>query len=413
MQTIFLLGAGPQQLPAFREAKALELMIVAADPNPDAVGFPLADASLVCDLRDFDACLAFAQRHAVDGVFTMAADYPVPLVAHLCHALGLCGVSPQAALSCTDKWAMQQAWSREALPTATSFLAVDEDECLDWCPKQRGTLLFKPRWSSGGRGVTSLPADADRLEIINAYRRAAGCTQLQGVLLQAYIDGPEISVESITCNGRTEVVAVTDKRTTGSPYHVEIRHTQPSRLTAREIADVSEMAKAAVAALGVDNAACHTEMKISAAGPVLIEVGARLAGGYIGSYLVPVSSGVNLVRAAMDMALGRAPSITPQHRRAAAVRFLTPQPGRVTSVRGVEQAARMPGIVCAHVDVTEGDRVPPLVDDGCRVGYVVATASDRQRAAQRAEQAAEGIAIETTAESDETGPQTDRGAVAG
>jgi biotin carboxylase len=403
MQAILLLGAGPQQLPAFREAKDLGLKIVAADPNPEAAGFALADASLVCDLGHFDPCLAFAKRHAVKGVFTMAADYPVPLVGRLCQALGLCGLSSRAATNCTDKWTMQQAWMRQGLPTVPSSLALSEEECLAWCSENKGTLVFKPRWSSGGRGVTSISANAGSVEIVNAYRRAASCTQSPGVLLQKYIDGPEVSVESITWNGRTKSIAVTDKKTSGSPYHVEIAHTQPSKLSARETVAIAELTESAIATLGVDHAACHTEIKIGAAGPVLIEVGARIGGGLIGSYLVPLSTGLNFVRETIRMAVGQAPSITPKHQRGSAVRFLTPKPGRVTRIRGDEHAAAMQGIVCVQIDVTAGSQVRPLVDDGCRVGYVVATGSNSRVAEQRTDQAAGMITIETVSESEEPG----------
>jgi len=47
-------------------------------------------------------------------------------------------------------------------------------------------------------------------------------------VIEEFIDGVEVSVESISWQGKHYVLAITDKITTKEPYFVELEHHQPS-----------------------------------------------------------------------------------------------------------------------------------------------------------------------------------------
>lgn len=47
-------------------------------------------------------------------------------------------------------------------------------------------------------------------------------------MVEEYMEGPEVSVETLSVNGVCHVIQITDKLTTDAPYFVEMGHSQPS-----------------------------------------------------------------------------------------------------------------------------------------------------------------------------------------
>jgi formate-dependent phosphoribosylglycinamide formyltransferase (GAR transformylase) len=88
-----ILGARRAQVTAIQTAQDMGLKVIAIDPDPAATGLALATHAYVYDLADRDAILAVAGKHHINGVMTMAADYPMPTLAVLCETLRLPGPS--------------------------------------------------------------------------------------------------------------------------------------------------------------------------------------------------------------------------------------------------------------------------------------------------------------------------------
>jgi biotin carboxylase len=90
--------------------------------------------------------------------------------------------------------------------------------------------------------------------------------------------GDYVSVESIVVDGRVEHLAVTDKLPLASGFR-ENGQIHPSVLPPELVAEITAMAEAALWALGVTEGITHTEIKLTAGGPRIIEVNGRAAGG--------------------------------------------------------------------------------------------------------------------------------------
>jgi biotin carboxylase len=387
MKTLLILGARRMQVPAILAAKEMGLKVVAADPQSDAPGLRIADDYSVCDLADEGRCLALARRHRVDGVMTLAADFPLPMVARICEELSLPGVSPNVAIRATNKRIMRRVLAEEGVPCPISLHAATLDDAVAAVEKIPGSTIFKPTLSHGGRGITRLPVNPGRKEIAAAYDRAIAATRADGILVEEFVDGPEFSVEALSFDGRTEVVAITDKSTSGDPYWVELGHSQPSRWPPRDTARLAQTARASAGAVGVDWAASHTEIRLGPKGPCVMEIGARLGGGYITSHLVPLSTGIDMVRATVQLALGIRPELKRGDARGAAIRFLTAPHGLLRSVSGLDRAREVDGVAEIEVYANLGDLVAPPVDATGRIGHVIATGHDARSAVERAERA--------------------------
>ncbi len=395
MKTLLILGARRMQIPAIRTAKEMSLKVVAADPQPDAPGFRLADDFVICDLADERMCFDIAKRHRIDGVITLAADYPLPMVARICEELALPGITSDVAIRATNKRVMRDVLSSKGVPCPVSLHATTLEQAIAAWQRIDGATIFKPTLSHGGRGITSLSRRATQREIADAFERAILATRGDGMLVEELIDGPEFSVEALTIDGRTQVIAVTDKLTTGHPYWVEIGHSQPSQCEQHDVDKLAAVARASVMALDINWSASHTEIKLGRHGPRVMEIGARLGGGFITSDLVPLSTGIDLIKGTIEVALGDTPYLEPQHNHGAAVRFLTAPPGILKSVSGIDRAKTQHGIEVVDVYSKPGDRVTPLIDASGRIGHVIATGIDARSAIQHAETARDLVTFVT------------------
>ena len=68
MKKLLVLAAGILQVPVIKKAKELGYYVVAADGDPNAVGFALADKAICANITDEDLMLQIARNEKIDGV---------------------------------------------------------------------------------------------------------------------------------------------------------------------------------------------------------------------------------------------------------------------------------------------------------------------------------------------------------
>jgi biotin carboxylase len=164
-------------------------------------------------------------------------------------------------------------------------------------------LIVKPVDRSGSRAVSKVNFEKD---LIKAVKYAKEESFSKGVLIEEYIEGEEVSVESVSWKGDHKVLVITDKITTGSPHFVELAHHQPSALpgSIQEIIKLETIK--CLDALDIKYGASHSEFKITSDGKVfVIEVGARMGGDFIGSSLVELSTGYDFLKATINIAINK------------------------------------------------------------------------------------------------------------
>ena len=363
--------------------------VVAVDRDPNAVGFQWADKRAILDIKDREGCLRLAQSERIDAVLSVCTDFAVKTVAFVASSMGLPGLSNEAARACTNKALMRQALARENVGPVSFVRVKSLAEAIAAISEVGFPCIVKPVDSVGSRGVTKVD---DASELGSGFEEAALASSSGEVMVEEFVEGPEISVEAVTWGGETAVAAATDKITSGPPHFVELGHTQPSVFSGD--AAVGETVRRCVAALEIDWSATHTELRLTDRGPRVMEVGARLGGDRITSDLVPLSTGIDLMEAVILMSLGRSPEVSPRYEKGSAIRYLRVPVGTIAFVRGVDEARRMPGVTDVHMDMSIGDVVPELRSSLDRVGHVVAQGEDASQAAFFAEEALAAIQVE-------------------
>ncbi|MFF4486773.1 ATP-grasp domain-containing protein [Streptomyces sp. NPDC001544] len=255
--------------------------------------------------------------------------------------------------------------------------------------ERHGGIVVKPTMGSGSLGVRKVRSPEEVPEAW-AWLEAFGVGEF---MAEELLTGTEISVETFSIAGRHSVLAVSRKDSGGGV--VAIGHALPAPLSAQCAADVEDVVCRMLDAVGLVDGPAHTELMLTADGPRVIESHLRCAGGRIAE-LVELVYGIDAERLTCQLALPvGVPALAPVSRGAAAVRFLTPPPGRVRTVEGLAAARRVEGVVRAEVGVEPGGPVEPLRWSEDRCGLVVARAEDMATAERRARRAAALIRIRT------------------
>jgi len=298
MKKLAVIGASYLQIPLVRKAKEMGIETHCFAWEDGAVCKDIADYFYPVSILEKEQILEICQRVQIDGITTIASDAAVPTVCFIAETMGLTGNAYKDALVSTDKYLMRQRFSEYSV-SSPGFVIADENYSVE---NFTYPLIVKPTDRSGSRGVKRIEHPA---ELQDAVLRAQKESFTLQAIIEEYISGSEVSVESISWKGEHYILAITDKVTTGEPYFVELEHHQPSGLSAEIQVKIKSETLKALTALKIKYGASHAEFKITSDGKVYaIEVGARMGGDFIGSHLVQLSTGYDFVKGVVDISLG-------------------------------------------------------------------------------------------------------------
>ncbi len=288
-----MLGAGPAQLGLLETARAHGIWTAVCDRDPAAPGFAFADRRCIVSIDEESAIERLASALPLDGVIAAGTDTPVAVAARIADKLGLAHpLKPATAILATNKLRQREALAEAGVP--------------------------QPRWEVvGGNGTSEIPppvvvkaADRSSRGGLSLVRRAAGLERALAsarevsrsgvVLVEEYVDGPEVTVTGFSAGGSFVPLAVTDRIAAEDGLGVPLGYAWPSDYAET----ATEVTRRAVEALGIDEGPTTTRLRISRGGPEVIEVAARLGAGHE-TELVELVSGVDLTALALAMALGQ------------------------------------------------------------------------------------------------------------
>ena len=365
-KTLLILGAGSIQLPVIKAAREAGYRTVVADFNPQAPGFAWADVPSTVSTVDFDAVLALARREKIDGILT-TSEYPVNVVSYVASELSLPSMTKDVADICTNKLKQRRAFEKAGLNVPFyKFVGPDDDIPVfkDY------PYVVKPVDSSASRGVSLVRSES---ELQAAVDFARGSSRSSSALVESVIGGREFSVETLTQNGRTTIVNITEKLTRGRSSFVEDTHIQPARISGTESALISEEVLGGIRAVGLDNAPTHTEVKLFEGKAYIIEMACRLGGDYITSDLVPLSTGVDMLGNLIKLSLGEVIDTERRLSKCSCVQFLNES--------NYQRAVEFIRSGDSHIVRSEIlDYSPaPILDSGGRLGYVILQADTMEQ----------------------------------
>jgi biotin carboxylase len=402
-KTILFIGGGIEAVPGIRLAKEMGLHVVISDMDANAPGFAIANDYILASTYDINATVMGAKKYhnsvkPINGVICIASDV-VLTVASVAKALSLPGVSQSTAKLSMDKLALKNKFLEHGIHIPW-FSSVESIEQLRKIIDKRGyPLVLKPADSRGARGVLRITRGVD---LDNAFLISKSHSPTGRVMVEEFLTGPQVSTESIVVNGKAHTLGFSDRNyeylERYAPYIIENGGELPTFLSDDIQHAVREIVQKAVASMGVVNWVVKGDIVIHNNRPYIIELAARLSGGYFCTHEIPLSTGVNFVKQAICLSLGIKPNpsdLISSFQRGVGQRYLFPEPGRVVNISGVENIMQRPEVALCEIRVDVGDVIKPIENHPGRAGVVITTGSTRQEALDSVLKAVNCIKIDT------------------
>lgn len=372
-KTILIIGAGLLQVPAIKIAAELGLKTVVTDYNENAPGMKIADMPCVVSTRDIEgtvrAMKELNKKNKIDGVITVGTDASMT-VAAVANALKLPGNKFENAEAASNKIKMRERLKEFNVPIPIFRKCWSMDDLINASKEIGFPLVIKPADNMGARGVMKIENES-MLE--KAYHNAKNGSPSGELIVEEYMAGPELSIDALIYDGEIFITGVADRIIEREPYFIERGHVMPSALPKEQLDDAIDVFKKGIKALGLTIGAAKGDIKVTSKGAKIGEIAARLSGGFMSAYTYPYSSGVNLIRNAIDIALGYPPeNLIPTKDWVSIERAIISAPGVVKEVIGVDKALSIPGVKNVFVHVEIGDEVKePKSNVDKPVNYIV------------------------------------------
>ena len=378
-----IIGASYLQEPLIEKAKEMGIETHVFAWAAGDVGEKSSDYFYPISIVEKDAVADKCREIGVDGICTIATDLGASTVNYVANKLGLVGNSPYAAEVSTNKKAMRDCFLKNGDPSPRSIEVCTgklkqpiTDASIGALLQKEGfryPVIVKPTDRSGSRGIFKMQ---DETGLSKAVKEASEVSFEHGVLVEEFVTGQEYSVEYISWKGQHHFLQLTQKYTTGAPHFIETGHLEPAPVSKETLEKIKAVVSHALTSLHIEYGASHSELKIDQEGQIrLIEIGGRMGGDLIGSTLVPLSTGVDFMKAVIQIALGEEPDLSLNHAgKPAGVRFIFTK----EDIENLNRMKKDPeiDIVCEEVHPITNDAVS---DSSTRFGCYVFTADSREK----------------------------------
>lgn len=311
--------------------------------RPYLVGQTAIDAlevdAAITAAKELFARLPFAGVLCYDELRIWAA-------AQIAEALGVPASTPDAVLACRDKRLTRQRMEGRCQDAVRSLAVSDAAGARRAAEEIGYPVVLKPRALAGSEGVTRIDRP-DQVTREFAFTHGARFDEApcfdEGVLVEEYLDGPEVTVDAIVRGGEVRPAFISHKKQDQAPTFEETGHAVIGGDPLLDDDPLRAVVQSAHTALGFEHGVTHTEVRLTGKGPRIVEVNGRLGGDLI-PYIGRLATGVDLAVAAGRLAVGGTPDLTPTRRWTAAIRFYYPPHDMVLEDVRLDSGRLPPGI---------------------------------------------------------------------
>lgn len=373
---LLVIGFGQQGSEYITKAKQLGLHLSAVEhrnkQNDPALQPILAQVDAMHWVDHFqaellvDLAVRIHRDTPLDGIigFSESQIYPATLAA---EALGLPSPGLYATTLSRNKALQRALLQKDGLPAPGFYLASNADE-LAALPAE-GKHVVKPINQSGSIGVMLIEHQQD-------LRHYAGRDDVQyPVLVEQFVGGQEYSIESLVRNGQILFENITLKEVTPPPYCVEKSHTVPAPIPTALEQELLAVSRQLIGAVRMETGIVHLEVKHDGEQAYVIEFAVRMPGDFIMD-CIGLAYGFSVFEQLIRLSLNEEPQLPAEPPQVGYVEFITPQPGLITAVQGLEEAANEPGIQRLAFFMTEGQHVGDVTSSLRRPGYYIGRFAD-------------------------------------
>lgn len=375
------------------------LHVVVSDRNHNAPGFEYADDQFIASTYDINATVEAAKKYndnvrKLDGVICIASDVPLT-VASVASELGLPGIPIESAELAMDKVAMKKRFHKDGILVPDFKELTSVNDLYETINSWGYPLVLKPVDSRGARGVLRI---TEGIDIGWAWDHSKMNSPTDRVMVEKFLDGPQVSTESMMINGECYTPGFSDRNyeclDKYAPYIIENGGDLPSELPENIQKKIKELVKKAALSMGITNGVIKGDVVVNNAKPYIIELAARLSGGYFCTHEIPLNTGVDFIGNAIKMAIGEKVDpndLKPKFNKNICQRYIFSQPGTIKEINGLSELEKILSIKYFNLHVKPGQKIEKPTAHPSRAGMVIATGVSREDARLNATIAVESI----------------------
>lgn len=291
---IAIIGASSGQLPICLKAKEMGLEVHCFAWSEGAVCREVVDYFHPVSIVEKDEIVRICGELNINGVVSNASELTAEIVAYVSEKLGLNGTPYSVLEQLHDKYFVRQLSERVVGLSKIRFYEYEGND-LNIYP-----CVVKPCEGSAKSGVSFVN---NKEEFEKAIKYAKESTDGK-IIIEEFITGKELSIESISFKGKHQVIQITDKDSSSAPHFVELGHHQPADISNSLKQKIEYTIPKLLNEIGYTNGASHIEVKYDGEEIFLIEANLRGGGDNISNKLVQMSSGIDYLRCMVEVALG-------------------------------------------------------------------------------------------------------------
>lgn len=299
MKKVLILGAGNAQIDAIRYCKEKGYEVYGCSYTNTERGIELLDHFKQVDIKNVEGVMQYAKEIEADIIYSVGSDIAMPTVCKVSELLNKPHfISYETANICQNKNILRDFLGKDFVGNTTYISAstLEEAMAFDVFP-----CIMKPVDSQGQRGVYKINS---KEEIEEYFNKSIEFSNSKKLILEKYIDGPEISVNAFVDNSELAYCLVSDRIVFDEfPGGIIKEHIMPTSFASEEVVKKTEdLVRRTVKKLNINNGPVYFQIKIDGDNPVLIEVTPRLDGCHMWN-IIKNYCGADLLDAAFEKLL--------------------------------------------------------------------------------------------------------------
>lgn len=322
-------------------------------------------------------------------------EYAVEATVKASQKLGLPHSGEVASRILTNKYQLRMFCREENIPHPR-FAKIDSlDDLRQFY--QGNPIVLKPANRQASLGVIKIQSDCELEEAWNEILQIDEGVQIASrkmdwqYLAEECMTGIEMSTEVFVSNGEVQFINCTSKDTTSGRYSVELGHMVPALISSEIENQLRIETHKLVTSLRFGYGVLHAEWMITEEGPKLIECAGRAPGDFIFE-MIELAYGFDPYLAWVEVLSGRTTVLPQEAIRDAAIKFFSCLTGKVEQIVGLENLVD-PNLKAWELNIKIGDQIKTIKSSWDRIGYVMTTGENSQKANHVAEKMIESISI--------------------
>lgn len=296
------------QVPVILKAKEKGIFTILCDYLPDNPGRLVVDRYYCVSTLDREHVLDVARQENIDGILAYASDPAARTAAYVGEALGLVTNSLQTVETLTNKAKFRDFLKKNGFSTPETYAFTDLETALNTLQTIHGTYLVKPADSSGSKGISRIQTIDSVERIREKLDIALQVSPGDEIVVEQFVerDGYQLAGDGFVVNGELVFHCFGNGHFNerGVNPYAPIAASFPSVHSQAVQQRVHDTLQRMITMVGFQNGALNFDVIVCKEDVYLIDIGPRNGGNHI-PQVIEQATGVDLVDATIDLALGR------------------------------------------------------------------------------------------------------------